>query len=84
MTSPSKKIDVEKDSTMFGQLSNVEVLYPQMQKQTNMLNKQMADELELINRLKNDMAGIQKEAKQTSAQSKTKLNEEVKQFEERM
>lgn len=67
MTSPSKKIDVEKDSTMFGQLSNVEVLYPQMQKQTNMLNKQMADELELINRLKNDMAGIQKEAKQTSA-----------------
>lgn len=49
-----------------------------------MLNKQMADELDLINRLKNDMAGIQKEAKQTSAQSKTKLNEEVKQFEERM
>ena len=25
MTSPSKRIDVEKDSTMFGQLTNIEV-----------------------------------------------------------
>lgn len=26
MSSPSKRIDVEKDTTMFGQLSNVEVI----------------------------------------------------------
>ena len=51
-----------------------------MQKQTNMLNKNLMEEFELINRLKNDMGGIQKEAKQTSAESKVKLNEEVKQF----
>lgn len=25
MTSPSKRIDMEKDSTMFGQLANIEV-----------------------------------------------------------
>lgn len=25
MTSPSKRIDVEKDNTMFGQLNNIEV-----------------------------------------------------------
>lgn len=46
-----------------------------------MLNKQMVEELELINKLKNDLMGIQKEAKQTSNESKVKLNDEVKQFE---
>ena len=81
MTSPSKKIDIEKDSTMFGQLSNVEVsLSPYPQKQTSLLNKKLAEELELINRLKNDMGGIQKEAKQTSGESRVKLTQEVKQF----
>ena len=50
------------------------------QKMTNHLNKEMVEELEVINKLKNQMAGIQKDGKLSMNESKGKLIEETKKF----
>ena len=49
-----------------------------------MLNKKMMDELEQITRLKADFGGMEKEGKQTAHETKVKINDEIKQFENRM